>query len=429
MTAAGTGADLEGLEKFAQPSDREEARFFVGREREIGDIAAACSRAFERAGEGRLPAGTTRIVQGAPGAGKTALLTRLQEIWDGDGTAPIAVRLPLSDLLSRCALAMKIVEALDPGKMREFRRTRTKSLGASIRIPFLGDIRRRGGMSTDPSLDAVRRLFPPRRWKRPICLMFDEAQNITELQVRVLEDLHLGTYGVPVVPVLAGLAHTREVIEEHFLSRITDGATHTLGPLAEDEAAAAVEMFLDRFGVDRADAGIDWPREIARRSSGWPQHLHTAMQALARGLLATDGRLADVDGAATLRDARERRKAYYRSRVSTGMRLSRELVMGVMEALPEDGLRDGQVIGLIEKTASAEGAPEERLPKGMDAYDFLDHLIAKGVLQSGERGKLVCPIPSFRDFMAGGFEMAPEPPPGPDTAPPGRRRATSPFRP
>ncbi len=113
----------------------------------------------------------------------------------------------------------------------------------------------------EPTLDAVVRLFPLHSWKRPLCLMFDEMQNITERQVQNLEPLHLGTHGIPVVSVLAGLAHTRDVLDRLSMSRISDGADHTLGTLSYGEAAEAVEMFLDEFRIDRTGAICDWARE------------------------------------------------------------------------------------------------------------------------------------------------------------------------
>ena len=257
-------------------------------------------------------------------------------------------------------------------------------------------------------MDVVGRLFPLHEWKRPLCLMFDEAQNIARDQVRVLEPLHLGTHGLPVVAALAGLAHTREVLASHGLSHIADGGTHTLRALAEEDAAAAVEMFLGRFGVDRAGACIDWPGELAAGSDGWPRHLHTSMQALAEGLLAADGRLADVDANAVRADVRTRCARAYWSRISPEMRRARGLAAAVMAALPEDGLERDLIMDEIKAAADPSGPSGKLLPKGMDADDFLDHLIARGALQPDGQGRLVCPIPSFREFMARGFAMAPE---------------------
>ncbi len=65
------------------------------------------------------------------------------------------------------------------------------------------------------------------------------------------------------------------------------------------------------------------------------------------------------------------------------------------------------MLALIEETADASGRSEARLPKGMDAYDFRNHLMAKGTLQPNGDGKLICPIPSLQDFLAGSSTDAP----------------------
>ncbi len=61
--------DIDGLRKFIGTGARESARFFVGREREIGAVEALCGK-FTK---GAVP-GATTVIQGAPGAGKTSIL-------------------------------------------------------------------------------------------------------------------------------------------------------------------------------------------------------------------------------------------------------------------------------------------------------------------------------------------------------------------
>ena len=433
MSSAMTDPDFNGLMKFEKLTDRQESPFFAGRVAEIEDIEGACASALSAARAGRLPRGETRLLQGAPGAGKTALLAHLQQKWAEEEDAPAAAELHVDVLDSERTLALKIVEALDrnlpaiaggdlaAGREAEFRTSRTTDIegGGGIFSVVSGRVRRSTATEPlDPSLDAIRRLHPPHEWRRPLCLMFDEAQRIGTHQISALEKLHLGTCGIPVVPVLAGLADTQDVLRRHRLSRIYDLGIWNLGPLSAGDAARSVEMFLDGFRIDRAVAGFDWPSELAARSDGWPQHLHTAMQALAHGLLEADGRLADVDAVAVLREARARRENSYWARVSPAMSRARGLVAEVMKSLPEGGLADDNMLDLIDETAEDPSGPRAvRLPEGMTSTGFLDHLIEIGALQSDGRGRLVCPIPSFRDFLVRGYAMAPEPEPSP------RRRA------
>ena len=74
-----SGPDLEGLRSFSEPSDRGATPFFVGRAGEIEDIERVLARALRHAEAGQRSAGATRLIQGAPGAGKSALLAHLEE--------------------------------------------------------------------------------------------------------------------------------------------------------------------------------------------------------------------------------------------------------------------------------------------------------------------------------------------------------------
>ena len=426
MNGSIASPDVEGLEAFANRTDRAPAMFFVGREFEIAEIEGACQRALGsvKGAWKEKTAGETRIVQGAPGAGKSALLSHLRKCWAADDAAPDAVELDLSVLDSMRSLAEAIVKAVAPDRVQQFKQTVNENFDADAAVFGL-----RTGIATGmtlappyPSLDVVAEMLPPHEWKRPLSLMFDEAQDISSPQVRVLRPLHLAIHKLPVVPVLAGLANTRSVANARGLSRIADGATYTLAPLPDEDVVHAVEMLLDEFHVDRAGADIDWPAELATRSNGWPQHLTVSMQALARGLVEANGRLEKVDGRAVQVDGRKRRENYYWERVSDEMEDAKELVREVMRWLPDKGETRGKVLAYIKATDAA--LPESGLPEGMTAKVFRGHLIGKGALQSNGRGKLVCPIPSFHDFLMRGFEMAPEPDPKPLRRLPPRKRQT-----
>ena len=90
------------LSDFVEDGARAQPPVFVGRGAVIADIETAARRAHDKwlSGEVDAGCGLTRLVQGAPGAGKSALLRRLEERWRG-GPAPgcaFAVRLAASAL-------------------------------------------------------------------------------------------------------------------------------------------------------------------------------------------------------------------------------------------------------------------------------------------------------------------------------------------
>ena len=89
-----TEPDLDALRRFSELPDREATPYFGGRADEIGLVERALNRIRERTRENRLnPAGgETILFQGAPGAGKSALLHHLVRGWESaDPEAPVLV--------------------------------------------------------------------------------------------------------------------------------------------------------------------------------------------------------------------------------------------------------------------------------------------------------------------------------------------------
>ena len=422
MKAGGTnrGPDLEGLRAFVREGDRNRARFFVGREAQIRDIERVCADAFAGFRSGRPLAGATRLIHGAPGAGKTALLShiagaaesvewRRPGAWrrflrkaDENEPRPGALLVDVVDLGHPARLVLRIAERLDPKRAKKLRQTESRSIGVRAGTGGFGVS---GGetVATAPPqtvFSELGALFPPEDWPGPLCLMVDEIQTLRAEQAPVLQSLHLATVGLPIVPVLAGLANARDVLARCGISRLNEDGVHTLGRLEAGKPAEAVRMMLDAYRVNAAgaDAGY-WAARLEEHSDGWPQHLQNAMRSLAEALVEAKGALAAVDEAAALARARERRLRAYRSRRSPEMQEAIYLLARVMAEMPEAGLRRSDAVGSIRSLARDEGDCGWRLPEGMSPSEFLDHLVHRGALQSGEDDRLVCPIPSFRRFL------------------------------
>ena len=201
----GQGPDIEGLERFSRTVDRELTNFFVGRENEIRLISNRTMDVAQKLKEqSRRPAsGLTVLITGVPGAGKTALMDWLLDQWSGTkGDSPLGLSLDLEDLQCRDRLAHTISEQL-PNTASEIGR----SILASIRI----DVGVAGA-----GLGVKEHSFSIRRLSRPVVLFIDEIQNLPSsknaAEVRVLRTLHSGRHGAPIVPVLAGLAHAKDVL-------------------------------------------------------------------------------------------------------------------------------------------------------------------------------------------------------------------------
>ncbi len=287
-----SGPDLEGLAEFVRTGDREDARFFVGRAGVIGHISDVCARAGKRAGDGQGPKGATQLLRGAPGAGKTAILSELAKLWEaGGGEGPVTVHLEPVDLGDQARVASLIAEAGSPGASGDWRTQRSWSVGGAVGLGGTGADGRTGGSvhPEDAGLDTLGRTLPGRTWPRPVCLMVDEIQTVGPEAGPMLLALHTARHGLPVVPVYAGLGDSHDRLQAAGLTRLESEAVHEVGALGDGEAAYAVERMLDEFRVPAGDARVSWPTLIAGLSDGWPQHLHNGMRALAKGLLECGG--------------------------------------------------------------------------------------------------------------------------------------------
>ena len=298
---------FERLEGFCADSDRTTPPVFVGREDELATLALALKRT---ASAERPPRGMFRVVQGLPGAGKTALCERFLESIDGlrvSGRRMFGVKLHPA-VLSRppLELAMQITEALPLGALgKHFRNV--VSTGAQIAGPrksIFEMTNANHGLSRDSDLTACLNVYADRHWGEnvAIALAFDEMQACpaTQESVAALGVLHEALHKARIAVFCFGLHNTAEHLRENLkLSRLAKAAEVPLGPLEGDQGRQLVQRTLDALGVSSnaaawrryiagrgvaASAWEDWRRrlvdEVDARAAGFPHHL-------VAGLLAT----------------------------------------------------------------------------------------------------------------------------------------------
>ena len=380
---------MGGLERFARSIDRQLTQFFVGREAEInlimervGDVALR-----QREQTGWPAEGCTVLITGVPGAGKTALMHRLQQQWsEPKGNGPLGIPLRLSDLKSPDGLSNAIMKQL-PGSLADLGRIILSSININVGGVSAGlDIRDKG---------ASLRELPP-----PIVLFIDEIQALPAKkeapEVRMLMELHLGTHGAPILAVLAGLAHAKDVLAEVEISRLGADSVLPLGPLSPEEAAESATRFLDAFRV--AGNRKPWPGTIARWSDGWPMHLHNGLRSLAEELAAKGGDLDRIDPMAVKRQAMAFRTGYHRDRTHGAFSVHQGLLARVMEDIRATGNTEAELHGLL----TSHGG--ER-PAGLVPKDAFRALLSRGLIQRlpvEYEDLYASPIPSLVSYCAAG---------------------------
>lgn len=391
-----TDADIEGLRKFARSDDRGLSPYFAGRRAELDALRLRYRDLFEDWRAGNDISGRTVVVTGCPGMGKTSLLRRFEAECNvaDDPTSPLAFRMPVGDLKETKSLAAALAEAaFEDGKIRGV----LNALGE--------DVARR--LQIERTLAAVKEaLFRnEKKQARPVCLLVDEAQNAEPRNRDVLRKLHESDYGLPVLPVFAGLNDTEDVLRRYGISRFSNRARIPLGLLPEAEAEEAVKSLFRRCRVSgTADELARWRSTIAQDSLGFPQHLHVGMQAAADALVDANGRALAAGLERQRALAAEAREAYYRARLSPEIQAhGKALVDLVGELAMRRNLADVQELKALAFRRMQEratfGSPSEA-----DAERFVAALIHDGVLQqNAEHTGYGVSIPSMEDWLRGDY--------------------------
>ena len=398
------GPDVAGLRAFAFEDDRLPPPAFVGRRDVIADVERAVA---EAAAGGAAVRGRTRLVFGAPGAGKTSLLDELARRWraraaGGDASAPAPVDCEPGELASPVAFTEAVLSALAPGSSFDAAEATTTEGGGGVpgfvrlgvsrttSIPSLIDSVRAGRTPWA----AIREAAAPEHLARPVVLLVDEAQNMPgdpggDGRTRLLTELHGGRHGLPILAVLGGLGSAKQVMARRGISRFARGAVHSLPLLTGAESAEAVERFLARHRIAGGEeARARWRRHLAEACGGWPQHLHDYLCGAARALADAGGDLERADLGAALAAGDDWRREYYDARLE-GVEADLPAVADVVGRIPEPGAAIQRVVEWCREATGTAAA----------GNDLHARMIHDGVLQEMPGGLVACPIPSFRRYI------------------------------
>ncbi len=422
---------IRSLRKIENRTDKEHALYFVGRQdiitgientvAELQESIAGRTAAELFAADVPLSDQRTWLVQGAPGAGKTALQTHLRQIWGQRENGPIAIQVSIRDLKDESVLTQKIADRISHRGAALLTQVRNLELAGRLTLEG-GEI----GVKTDKAkqsetlrLGDLWRLYDRGLWARirshlsdqyrseasalrPVVLLFDEIQKLHPQGEELLLDLHLGSHGLPMVAVLAGLAWSRARLKEAGLSRFSYGHVRTLAPLAEPEAADAVHCLLQDHHI-KGYQDVDIAGKIARWSNGWPQHLQNYISALAGEVADRKGDLTQLDEARIRREGDLARKSYYQERLTDSRITACEnLLADVAVMIGPNGTSESKLLKLLrQRTWDEEREPADLMPEDMKSREFIDELIRSGIIHRENR-RIMIPIPSFRQYLIDG---------------------------
>ncbi len=416
------------LRKVQNRTDKEHALYFVGRQDIIAGIENTVAELQESitgrtaaepfAADVTLSDQRTWLVQGAPGAGKTALQTHLRQVWGKRENGPIAMQMSIRDLKDESVLTQKIADRISHRGAALLTQVRNLELAGRLTLEG-GEI----GVKTDKAkqsetlcLDDLWRLYDRGLWARirshlsdqfrpvasalrPVVLLFDEIQKLHPQGEELLLHLHLGAHGLPMVAMLAGLAWSEARLADAGISRFSRGHVRTLSPLTETEAADAVHCLLREHGIK----GPDIAGKIARWSNGWPQHLQNYIGVLAGEVADRKGDLTQLDETRIRREGDLARKIYYQERLTDSRITACEnLLAEVAEMIGEGGTKESTLLSLLDdRSWDVKLHPADKMPQDMKPREFIDEMIKSGIIHRESR-HIMIPIPSFRQYLIDG---------------------------
>ena len=438
---------FDAMQHYVEQHERDAPKAFVGRDGILSDLMSAVKATL------RGSKGMTRVVQGVPGAGKTAIrdefIRRHQNeemVWTDRGggkhwavvfcvdLSPAALNAPpLTFVQGIHEKWLRHCRSLEAG-LKQAGRAHLSRLSDIVRLWFRRStehesLEKTGALTERSSLDACIGAYCHDYWGEDlvIALCVDEAQNCpgTDYARAILGGLHNREHPARIAPLLFGLPNTLDHVSDQEkglgLSRLNDDAIHDICLLEPGQAREIADGTFDKLGLEWSNPGWsghlssrgfsphewdDWRNGIAAAvaegSSDFPQHvtlgLHTACQAL----IDRRETLAPTDLDDLLKGIRakhhQRKTSYYQQRLSSVIQYGAAFGAICRKAA---GSRYGSVAE-EDATAAIEAAAQAKgRPSAADQSDaILKQALGKGILRRMPDGEVgPPPIPSMSTHL------------------------------
>jgi len=262
---------------------------FAGREILQTKIDKLAKRVAQRQQEkvSGVANGMTQVIYGAPGIGKSSLLEKIRQNcinkMNNKIQGPITIPVMVNDSanLSFEYLATSIRQSsnqLIPLLTLAYCKHRVLTFFHSVEnISFAGF---GGGVSNKP---ITKPIIPK---GITIILMLDEIQSVPKEAEGVLQWLHTGSDNLPILPIMAGLSTSPDILSKFNISRLARDSVHPLSLLTRDEIKESFTKFVDYFNISSTpEVTNKWSERIFDWSDGWPKNVENAQVAVSYRLV------------------------------------------------------------------------------------------------------------------------------------------------
>ncbi len=382
--------------------DRGPATFFHGRERELCTFKKRLGSARQSNG------GTIFLIQGAPGAGKTALLHECGLRAKADGWRVVEIR---SDALYDPDALARAVGMSYATKTTVHRETGWRAGLYSVTALVRHRAKRQSSEFAGLTLD---RVLKEAATPNGLVLVLDEVQTISKAvgtpydlpMTQNLTQIHNGQVGAPVILLAGGLGTSEGVLGSFGITRLMQDCVCQLGRLSSAAERAVIRDWLIKAGGAHGNLEYltHWLDTIAAQCHGWPQHIQVYAPQAARWLYECgSGLTADVP-IEVLAQGLRRKVKYYESRLVGLERSDRRAVANLLGQVGKDNtLEKSDLVAAFSGNRTREAA-----------HAVFQHVLYKGVVTESPSGLFEVPIPSMHTWLIQEYaDRARTPPPTP----------------
>ena len=241
--------------------------------------------------------------------------------------------------------------------------------------------------------------------RRGLVLILDEAQELQEEVLadsqtrnpvrRCLKRILNGDLGAPVILLCGGLGNTAAVLEQFELCRFSRENVHCVGALDDESAQGVVRDWLVRAGgITSGDPNISqWAFTLASESQNWPQHLHSyAYEAVTWAQTHGIPLPAEVPAPILSRGCTSREQ-YYAARLRN---LRRQTCVKLADLVRDVGKGGAFSQENIESAFPA-------LVTTKQGRTLFEELLYKGVITENASKLFAIPIPAMHDWLVQKF--------------------------